>query len=134
MLTNGNFSSGDNVIIRFRLFSDATINSNGWIIDDLYIQDAITGIENSSAIQSISLYPNPVKDDKVMLRIESQEINQFELSVISVHGLTLQSVTISMSDVVHEQEITTNDLPNGIYLVKVAHRNGSVVKKIIVAR
>ncbi len=134
MLENGNFSSGDDVIIRFRLFSDGTKNAAGWTIDDLYIQDEVTGIENTSAIQSISLYPNPVKNDKVVLRIESQEIREFELTVISALGFPLQRKTISMPEIVYEQEIITANLPNGVYLVKIAHRNGSVVKKFIVAR
>lgn len=133
MLENGNFSAGDNVIIRFRLFSDADKNGYGWVIDNLYIQDAITGLENTSLIQSISLYPNPAKDDKVILKVESQEINQFQLSIISPQGRLLQNTTVAMEDTIHEQDIDTSGLPNGIYLIKVGHRKGSVVKKLIVA-
>lgn len=133
MLENGNFSSGDDVILRFRLFSDATKNGYGWIIDNLYIQDAITGLE-TSLIQSISLYPNPVRNDKMVLRIESQEINQFELNILSPQGLPLQSKMIEMENSIHEQVIDTSGLPNGIYFAKVIHRNGSVVRKFIVAR
>ncbi len=133
MLENGNFSSGDNVIIRFRLFSDADKNGYGWVIDNLYIQDAITGSENTSLIQSISLYPNPAKDDKVILKVESREINQFQLSIISPQGRLLQNTTVAMEDTIHEQDIDTSGLPNGIYLIKVGHRKGSVVKKLIVA-
>ncbi len=134
MLENGNFSADDDVIIRFRLFSDADKNGYGWVIDNLFIQDLVTGFETSTLIQSINLYPNPVKDDKLVLRIESQEINQFELHILSPLGRPLQNKIVEMEGPVHEQVIDTTGLPNGVYLVKVAHRGGAVVKKFIVAR
>ncbi len=134
MLENGNFSAGNNVIIRFRMFSDADKNGYGWNIDDLYIQDAITSVESFSPIQSISLYPNPVKDDQAIVRIESNEGRQFELNIISSQGLQLQQHQIIMANPIHEVIIDTAGLPNGVYIIKVGHKNGYTTKKFVVVR
>jgi hypothetical protein len=38
MLSNGNFAAGDEIVIRFRLFTDQLVHGWGWSIDNLKIQ------------------------------------------------------------------------------------------------
>jgi hypothetical protein len=61
MTENGSFVPGDDVLIRFRLFSNETTNGWGWAIDNLYIQDPITSTEKELE-SAISVYPNPAKE------------------------------------------------------------------------
>src|SRR5690606_23795683 len=42
ILENGNFSAGDTVLFRFRLYSDPFANGWGWAIDNLRIQSPVS--------------------------------------------------------------------------------------------
>lgn len=57
------FSSGENIFIRFRMFTDAGATGWGWSIDNLEIQDRLTGVGQVSELPSgfglMQNYPNP---------------------------------------------------------------------------
>jgi hypothetical protein len=59
MLANGNFSSGDTILIRFRLFSDPYSHGWGWAIDNLVIQSQLTTSDAVLSPGNIRVYPNP---------------------------------------------------------------------------
>jgi hypothetical protein len=57
------FSGGQTILVRFRLFSDPSANRWGWAVDNLEIQDRITGVERPVGVPSVFAlsqnYPNP---------------------------------------------------------------------------
>ena len=57
------FSPGQNILVRFRLFSDPSVNRWGWAVDNLEIQDRISGVNQNSGVPSAFAlsqnYPNP---------------------------------------------------------------------------
>lgn len=125
---NGNFNTGDNVIIRFRLFATALVNAWGWTIDNLYIQDAITGIENELA-SATQVYPNPVTH---WITIEAAGLE----GNVSVSLVNLQGQNLHYSEVQPEQgnvkhSISTSSLPLGLYLLKLETNKGTVIKKVV---
>src|SRR5690606_20432683 len=65
LLENGNFSPGDEVLIRFRLFADQLANGWGWAIDNLVIQEEdepVTGVP-SDPVRALHVYPVPAYED-----------------------------------------------------------------------
>ena len=57
-VASSNISTGDTLMIRFRLFSDPYANGWGWVIDDLQIGPLIDDIADINYQQHI-IYPNP---------------------------------------------------------------------------
>lgn len=54
------FATNDTLLFRFRIKADNDATTGwGWSIDNLFIQQAPTGIEPSSVFSELSVYPNP---------------------------------------------------------------------------
>lgn len=126
---NGNFTTNDEVIIRFRLFADATSNGWGWAIDDLYIQDPITGLESKS-ISSISVYPNPVKDF-VYISSKLSAGEKLTLQVMQQNGQVITNEVVSENDGEANHQLDFSQLPNGLYLLRISTGNTTEVRKVV---
>ncbi|MFN3839139.1 MAG: T9SS type A sorting domain-containing protein [Cyclobacteriaceae bacterium] len=124
---NGSFNTGDNVIIRFRLFATASVNAWGWAIDNVYIQDPITGIENELA-SAIQVYPNPVTD---WLRVEATGIE----GTVSLALFNLQGQNLHLSEIQPDQgniryQVNMSTMPSGLYLLRMETIKGTVIRKV----
>jgi hypothetical protein len=123
MVENGTFADGDEVLIRFRLFADQLAHGWGWAIDNLFIQDAITGIENQNL--SFSVYPNPTSQT---ITIEfGNEIPNADIHIMNLQGA-------SIIDAKASSRVTTLDvsrLTQGIYILKTQLNNQTVIKKFV---
>lgn len=80
-----------------------------------------TGMESQSK-HSISVYPNPTRDEISISGVTSA--SQFQ--VISQQGLILLQGELNVNSPIHIKQI-----PNGIYFLKVKNKEGVFVKKII---
>ncbi len=107
-------SSGDSLLIRFRLFSDPYANGWGWVIDDLDINPLVDNIRNPHIDEEIKLYPNPgngfVKlgiNDPLSYRI-------IKYSIYTTSGICL----VNMQDA-GDSELTINisKYSSGIYII-----------------
>ena len=127
---NGNFQSGNQVILRFRLFADESINGWGWAIDNLFIQDPVTSIEVASS--SFSIYPNPLTGQFLTLKAEQISFSSAEVELISPHGQSLIQTSLNISDGKINQQIDLQELPPGMYLMRViTDRGDKILRKII---
>lgn len=94
------FDVGEEVLIRFRLVSDHTINGWGWAIDNLRIMDALpTGTETASNYR-FSLaqnYPNPFNIDT---RIHYELANASVVRLV-VYDMTGREVRVLIADESH---------------------------------
>ncbi len=126
---NGNFVANNEVIIRFRLFANATINGWGWAIDNLYIQDPITSIEPESSTD-FSVFPNPSKD---IITIESQDIKGKLLTadLMNANGQLLRTEKWTNAEGQTRKSLTLTDLPNGMYLLRISDGDNNEIRKIM---
>jgi hypothetical protein len=125
---NGNFKSGDQVLIRFRLRSNATVNAWGWAIDNLSIQGPVTGVENLDPETSLQVYPNPSKGSTMTVVLNTEEASSVQLDVLNAYGQLIQhQKVLPISKKVH-QEYSINEWPSGLYIIK-ANVNGNIVTK-----
>jgi hypothetical protein len=57
------FAAGQTILVRFRLYSDASVNKWGWAVDNLEIQDRITDVNGQAGVPATFAlsqnYPNP---------------------------------------------------------------------------
>src|SRR5690606_39739187 len=87
MLASGDFSEGDEVLIRFRLFADQLANGWGCAIDNLAIQPPVTSIEDPNS-HGMDVYPIPATDELF----------------IDLHDVSNQTITI---EIVRSEEHTS---------------------------
>lgn len=130
MTANGNFQPGDQVIIRFRLFANETINGWGWAIDNLYIQDPITSLESS--LSGLQLYPNPVTKNTLTLEADAVSFTTAQIELVSIQGQSLYGETIDTSTGKMRHQVDMSQWPAGIYIVKIQGNQGEkILRKII---
>lgn len=130
MTANGNFQAGDDVLIRFRLFANETVNGWGWAIDNLYIQDPITSIEQLST--SIHIYPNPVTNQLLQIEIDEPTFTETQIGLMNMHGQELQSAKLPPSAEKVNHQLDLSGLPSGMYIVTIQGGSGGrILRKII---
>jgi hypothetical protein len=123
MIESGDLADGDEVLIRFRLFADQLAHGWGWAIDNLFIQDAVTGIEDK--IVSFSIYPNPAKEN---ITIEfNQDVRNAQIQIINLQGASI--IDAKTSSKVTEVDISI--LQQGIYILKTQLNNKTVIQKFV---
>ena len=118
MQANGNFSAGDTVVVRFRLFSDPFAVGWGWAIDNLRIQDTQVAIEDFVDNSDFKVFPNPVSDQ--LLTIKStfkQPVSRVKVRIHSVHGQLLFQQAYDIQNKSFNEAIPINDLPKGVLLL-----------------
>ncbi len=133
MLANGNFKTGDTILVRFRLFSDPYSHGWGWIIDNLAIQDVETAI-NPVALSAgeVRIFPNPAKD-LLNLSIDSQNlIHSIQLKVFTASGELVFVQTYPVDSHVFNTAVDISKFVSGLYLVTIEPDNGSVITRKVV--
>jgi hypothetical protein len=153
LLGNGNFSAGDEIVIRFRLYTDQLVHGWGWAIDNLRIQiddtppvilhDHINYV--TVAAPSITITTKVTDDtgvDKLFIdyRINNGTIESVELATnanIEQYSLNLNITGLSAGDLV-EYRIRCSDaagneaiLPSGSFFKVPAITIGSPVTQYI---
>jgi hypothetical protein len=84
-------------------------------------ENSVLGVNNPFAGKKIIIYPNPSKD---VLTIDS-EIQLTKVEIYSLLGKKVKEVETDF------KAISTHNLPQGIYIVKIYSENGFIFKKIL---
>ena len=133
MLKSGFFRANDQVLIRFRLFSDEASVGWGWTIDNLRIQlPPITAVTTEPTItfNSLDLYPNPSNSGIITIDAKWKG-NTAALSVTDALGQRVYNQTLTDKT---PQKINLGALNNGMYLISLEVGDERLVKKFIVAK
>lgn len=133
LTSSGQFSAGDNVIFRFRLFADSEKNGWGWAIDNLSIQGPVTGIEPDLLGISLSVYPNPSTIGKITVELSGNEaIENAGIQIINAQGRMITKDQISVSQEITRIEYSIGNWADGIYYLRLILHNGtSITRKFI---
>ena len=131
LLKNGNFTAGDTVLIRFRLYSDPFANGWGWAIDNLQIQKAVSaGVITAS--NDVKVFPNPF-NSSLSISIHSIENNsEIKIEVFDMFGKTVYAKQHENVFGELNETIQLNELRSGMYLIHITE-NGKTIrsKKLI---
>ena len=124
------FPDKSNVVFRFRFGSDASVQDEGWQIDNFCLQklsSCVIGVNELNAAE-IQLYPNPVIDN-LNVQIDSGIENIRSVSVINILGEELKE--FEQSSISPSMNMNTNGLSEGIYRLKVNTNSGVLYLKFI---
>lgn len=127
MLENGNFSEGDEVLIRFRLFADQFAYGWGWAIDNLSIQAPVTSAEKPVA-HTFQLYPVPAATE-LRVNLTSVSPGPLHFVIINVQGVQLYSHTMHAQNGEVSLLIDVSHLQDGLYFFKARTSTQAYISK-----
>ena len=116
---------GENIIVRFQLRSDGSVNEDGFYFDDLTInivEPGPLGVGGISAIQ-FSVFPNPVED---LLNITTS-VSNYTIELYSLQGTLVERIENNEGS----KSIDYSDLASGVYIVKLISGEFSQTVKIV---
>ena len=90
----------------------------------------VTGSE-TSLDRVVALYPNPVVDDRLVIN-RSGNSELLDVKIFSAHGRLIRSTILEQN--ISEKVLNFSDLAAGVYFIRIASSEGSVVKKIVLRR
>jgi len=121
--------NNDTVIFRFTYRTNGdTILHDGWMIDDIYVQDWWEGIPELRNDRLISIYPNPASET---LYIAATDIGRIPATV-SIYDATGRIVYQHAGQ--QQLAVDVSGLVNGIYFLRCADGQGYAVKRFTVQR
>jgi hypothetical protein len=122
-------SSGDVVLIRFKMNMNDLKYGWGWAIDDLEIQGPTTSLQES-ALTELEVYPNPSPNGQIIL--EGDFIGGSSIiSVSDLSGKLLKQEQINISNNYLRETVDLGQLNAGIYLISVRSDSQLFTARII---
>ncbi|MCR4032978.1 MULTISPECIES: T9SS type A sorting domain-containing protein [Flavobacterium] len=80
--------------------------------------------QESTSIEGLSLYPNPVTNGKVY--ISSKNDLEKEIIVFDILGKKVLQAHLTT------KELNVSELPPGVYIIKISEQNASTTRKLII--
>ncbi len=137
MAGSGNFSPGQRVMVRFRLFADQLSHGWGWAIDNLYIQKAkpiVTSTEPTPTQTFVQVSPNPSISGHFLITAEfPASTPSVHLSVTSLTGRTLYQKTIPRPHSLQER-LELASLPAGTYLLRLVSETEVITRRLVITQ
>lgn len=121
------FTDSTYVVIKFR---NITNYENNIYIDNININEIFAlDVEDEISGLKVNLAPNPAKDF-VNLLIDSERSGNYRMEVIDMTGKLIRKENHQVGIGSNEIQISTIELPRGIYLVKLSSQEGEVIRKL----
>ncbi len=124
------FQVNDTIFVRFKLYSDPLTAAWGWSVDDLSIQNVVTGLEEDDF--ELLVYPNPI-ENLANIKYNLSEESHVRLTVLSLQGLLVESIDLG-NQAKGKQHYLLNNLKvsPGIYVLRMNIGSQSYTRKIVV--
>lgn len=107
---------GDELLVRFRLFSDPYANGWGWAVSDLIITPLVDNVEEIPESDFV-IYPNPGNGIINIRNFPSGEGRSAELSIYTLTGSMIYHNRITQQDLISAD---ISGAPSGIYLIVIS--------------
>ncbi|MEM9895575.1 MAG: T9SS type A sorting domain-containing protein [Bacteroidota bacterium] len=117
------YEVGDEILIRFRLFSDGDgITAAGWAINQLFIQEEV--ILSSIDEKDLQVYPNPIEQEAIVY------LGNMYVSSVVIHDLNGKVVDRFEVNSTEKFSWNRKSLKDGIYLMSLVGENEIFTKRI----
>lgn len=126
ILSSGRFRIGDEIIIRFRLYSDPFANGWGWAIDNLKIQTEGLAAKKIALDSEIKIYPNPVEGNMIQISAKNSKIE--EVLLYNMQG----SLVHRTNEIINNGIVYLPEMLKGGYIIIVRTDNHTSHSKILI--
>jgi hypothetical protein len=128
-----NFTAGDTIKIRFRLYSDYFDYGWGWSIDDLEVQKAVsTRTQTPFEANILQVYPNPLIGTDLHLRLDQFDLAKpLQIRLIDTFGKIVFYQKKANLSIARTSTLTLPFLPSGCYFLEVTDGIKRSSQKII---
>lgn len=131
LVASGDFKGGDEILIRFRLYSDPFAHGWGWAIDNLFIQGEVSSVPKSFDNSFISIYPNPTTGIlNINTRLE-QKVNSMDIKVYDIYGKLIYHDREDEILRTLNRSIDLSENAKGLYMVVLQSENDKRTFKIL---
>lgn len=129
------FQAGDTLLIRYRMFTNASVTGWGWALNYILIQQAPTGLESPLSDQnSLTIYPNPANDN-VTINFKLNQPSEISLAIVDITGrLVLTRQLGAKKPGTHSVNLNISDLTQSSYLLQVKTKDGNKQGRLIISR
>jgi len=136
LLDNPSINSGDEILFRFRLFSDPFANGWGWAIDNLQIQvEIIVSVDDYLEEKELTIYPNPSASGIYTFNgLFKKQPENIQLQVLDLLGKSVYSARPATKGLVFNHELNLSDQPPGIYFINLLIDNERLTRKVVKSR
>lgn len=118
------FNAGDKVLFRFKLNSDASIQSWGWAIDYIAIQEEPTAAIESTSVLSASVYPNPASL-QTTLQYTLSRSSDLTIQMINALGMPINRIQKkSVPAGSYSEAFDLSTLATGTYFIIIKKEDG----------
>ena len=131
LLESGNFSVGDTILIRFRLYSDPYASGWGWAIDNLRIQKMVSAPLTTLSPGNVNVYPNPFNNHFELEISPKKALNDIQIELFDMYGRSL-FVRNEQNVSSFKETIDMQKYSSGLFLLKVSENGRPVVSKKII--
>lgn len=132
ILENGNFSAGDTVLFRFRLYSDPYANGWGWAIDNLRIQSPVSVSPLVLSPGNFEVFPNPfTRTFKIETHLNSR-VDELQFDIYNMYGQKVQSTLLRRVTGKVSENIELQKATSGMYLLVVKENGRQVFTKKLI--
>lgn len=88
-------------------------------------------IDDSNISSEVKIYPNPCREEFVTIEFNNKEIKEIKLTSITGKEIFLKTYQFFEN----KKQIQLNDIPSGIYIIKIKTSDGKLVmKKLMVSK
>ncbi len=122
----------DSCIIFLRASGTNPTNNDYLWVDNLTFSGSVAGLENQhSDIQQFFVYPNP-SHEQLNLSFEILQSQSIEISIDDMTGKNIYTKSLGEIAGIQNISISTDEIPAGVYFIKITSTNGSTTRKIII--
>lgn len=132
LLAESGYSGGDEILIRFVLYSDAYAWGWGWAIDNLNIQGELPNAKpDLFDNENIRVFPNPTKGNLVVSGKMLYPAQQLDVIVADVLGREIYRKSVTPAGEQFRTDFDLSGYANGLYFVKIEYNRTASVFKVI---
>ena len=116
----------------FRIFVDCLREEDD---DDKHSnRNSLTNLsQNLNLVSKISISPNPSKgQSNITLDLEKRNKPLGDIQIVNLKGNLVKTVSLNSKKTQQSIEWDTNDIPSGIYIVKLQTSQGIITKRLVV--
>jgi hypothetical protein len=118
--------TADTILFKFTYITDNNATPrDGWMIDDILVEDMWEGISEIQKDDLISIYPNPTSDNLQIQR--TNDSNKQSIQILNNEGKVVYDNPNFTGT-----SVDTKQLANGIYFLKYSDKDNFSVKKFVV--